>query len=64
MLAAHGPDTAAGAEAVLLGRGAGVPKPVADHHSVDCISRDSATFSGLVSALEERFAEHAAAREA
>lgn len=64
VLAAHGPDTAAGAEAVLRGTSAGALEPVADHRRVDCISRDSATFQGLVHALEEVFAAHAAAREA
>ena len=64
VLAAHGPDTATGAEAVLLGRGPGRLTPVAGHHRVDCISRDSSSFAGLVTALEERFAALAVVREA
>ena len=57
VLAAHGPDTAAGADSVLheIGPGA-VGAPVHEaFRASDCVSKSSASFSGLVDALEEAY---------
>jgi len=57
VLAAHGPDTAAGADSVLheISPGA-VSAPVHEaFRASDCVSKSSASFSGLVDALEEAF---------
>ena len=57
VLAAHGPDTAAGADSVLHAVSPGaVSAPVHEaFRASDCVSKSSASFSGLVNALEEAF---------
>ena len=57
VLAAHGLDTATGADACLheAGQGGGPPPVHESFRTVDCVSKDSASFSGLVAALEEAF---------
>jgi len=56
VLAAHGPDTAAGADSVLHAIGPAVGAPVHEaFRASDCVSKSSASFSGLVEALEESY---------
>ena len=56
MLAAHGPDTAAGVDKVLHEVKFGPIAPVhTQYRASDCVSKNSASFSGLVDALEEAF---------